>query len=116
MDYIDFNSKKETIIYQILHSTTNIDTQNSIALYDYYKYLHFFRHNYLHYLVLESFGQGWAEEKPLQEQIEIVMPKEYALKTPDIYYVKKDIRYVIDVSISNDIHKTKTQKEKKKKI
>jgi hypothetical protein len=113
MDYIDFNSKKETIIYQILHSNENINNQDSIALYDYFRYLHFFRHNYLHYLVLESLGYKWLEEKPLQDVLEIILPKEYALKTPDIYHVQNNIKYLIDVSISNDIHKTKIQKENK---
>jgi hypothetical protein len=113
MDYIDFSKKKSTILYQILHSSDLIPIDNSKALYDYYKYIHFFRHNLLHYLVLESLGQAWTEEKQLQDLVDIKMPKEYALKTPDIYLRKDKVVLLIDVSISFDIHKSKIQKEEK---
>jgi len=111
MDYIDFKASKQSILYQLMHSSDQISIDNSDALYDYYKYLHYFRHNYLHYLVLESMGQGWSEEKQLKDVFDIELPKEYALKTPDIVINKEKTTLLIDVSISIDIHKTKKTKK-----
>jgi hypothetical protein len=115
MDYIDFKEKKQNILYQLQHSNDNIPSENSQALYDYYKYLHMFRHNYLHYLVLESLGQTWTEEKQIKDLFDIIVPEKYALKTPDIYHRHDNKHYLIDVSISVDIHKSLKQKEEKYK-
>jgi len=115
MQYIDFNQKKETILYQLLHSSDNIPIENSHALYDYYKYLHYFRHNFLHYLTLQSLNQPWCEEKPIYKYFDFKIPEKYGLKTPDILLKYDDWVIIIDVSISEDIHKTKLQKLEKYK-
>jgi len=73
---------------QLLHSNDGVDNTNSKTLFDFFKYLHFVRHNFFHYLVLQMLNQIWVEEKPLQELINIEMPLEYGRKTPDIFFLK----------------------------
>jgi len=114
MEYIDFTKSKDNIIYQLLHSSDNLETTNSYALFDYYKYLHFFRHNYLHYLVLKALGETWIEERTIQSFFpNLMIPETIALKTPDIFILKNDTYYLIDVSISIDIHKISKIKDLK---
>jgi len=114
MDYIDFKSSKKTILTQLLYSNNGVDVTNSGTLFDYFKYLHFVRHNFFHYLVLQMLNQPWNEEKPIQELVNVEMPLEYGRKTPDIFFETQKKIYLIDVSISIDIHKS--EREKKTKI
>jgi len=113
MDYIDFKQKENTIIYQLLHSSDDLNKENSNMLFDYYKFLHFFRHNYLHYLVLKMLNQDWKEETQLKDLFQINMPEEFMKKTPDIVYELQNTIYFLDVSISVDIHTNNLNKRKK---
>jgi len=90
MEYVDFKQSKDNIIYQLFHSSDNINKENSTMLFDYYRFLHFFRHNYLHYLVLKSLNLGWSEEIQLKELFSFDMPEEYARKSPDIVHITED--------------------------
>jgi len=96
-----------------LHSNDSLDLENSNFLFDYFKFLHFFRHNFFHYLVLQSLGQIWEEEKQLKDIFPIQLPENYERKSPDIVFLKKEEIYLIDVSVSYDIHKSEKMKSEK---
>jgi len=112
MEYVDFKKTKSTIVYQLLHSSDSVPKDNSLLLFDYFKFLHFFRHNYLHFLVLKSIGMEWKEETQLKELFHIDLPDEYALKSPDIVLERDGKIYLIDVSIAYDIHQNGERKQK----
>jgi len=113
MEFVDFKQNEKSIYWQISHSNEKIDVTNDRAIFDYYKFLNFFRHNYLHYLVLKMLGKDWEDEKRIIDIVGENISGPYSNKTPDIFLKKDDRNYFIDVSISYDIHKTeKTKKEK----
>jgi len=113
---INMNQSKNKIIKDIIHSSDNLNSEDHQMLFSYYKYLHYVRHNMLHYLVLESLGQKWSSEKEIGSffREKILLPDEYYWKTPDIIHlininnVEKFL--IIDVSIVYDIHKTNKEK------
>jgi hypothetical protein len=110
--FVDFSKGFDEMVYQLFHSNDNIPESNSLMLFDYYKYLHFLRHNFLHYFVLKMLGQDWTEEKPLSMFFDY-LPVEYGRKTPDICIKLKEIWLIMDVSISNDIALTEKNKKEK---
>jgi len=109
--FIDFNKNSDTIVYDLFHSSDNIPDDDNM-LFDYFKFLHLFRHNLLHSLVLKMFGQNWQEEKPLAEFFDCLTVEE-GRKTPDICIQINNVWYVIDVSVSMDVAKTKNKKKEK---
>jgi len=112
MDYIDFSKSIGYVLNQLLQSNKLISTTDSNALFDYYKFLHFFRHNFLHYLVLKAIGLEWENEKPLGDSFPF-LPANYFNKTPDICFKRENVWYLIDVSISVDTaNSEKIKKEK----
>jgi len=113
MENIDFNQSEKAINHQILHSNDNVDKSNSYMIFDYYRFLNYLRHNFLHLLILKMLGKPWAEERKVGDVFPITMPDEYSRKTPDIIILHNNKYYIIDVSISIDIHKTKKGKEKR---
>jgi len=110
VEYINYKDNKTTIIKQLLNSNSNIPIDNDILLFDYYKFLHLVRHNYLHKMLLEMLNMPWSEEKTISSIFNFEMPMNIALKTPDIYFREKNVHYFIDVSVSYDTAKTEKNK------
>jgi len=111
-EYIDFNKPIDSVLHQLLKSNDTVNKDNSNMLFDYYKFLHLFRHNLLHYLVLKMFRKQWEEEKMLSAYFDF-LPDEYSRKTPDIVLSIENNWYLIDVSISIDLYKTEKMKKDK---
>jgi len=116
MQKIDFNVSKEKLKYELLHSSDGLDRNSNVSLFEYFEDITKYRHNVLHFCVLNSLGKEWSEEKTIAEHFGVPIDDgKNFLKTPDIIFKYKDISYIIDVSISIDIHKTEYDKYNKYK-
>lgn len=113
----DFKTTKKNIRYQIMNSNTNIDTKNDEMLFDYYCMLIRFRHDILHYLTLEYLNSNWTPEISVSNFINnkynIVDEEQMLQKTPDILITNETILYLIDVSVSMDVHQSEFMKKTK---
>jgi len=65
MEFVDFSRPVNQIMKQLFDSKKDVITTDSNALFDYYKFLHLFRHNFLHCLVMKSLDLKWQEEKQM---------------------------------------------------
>jgi hypothetical protein len=110
---ISFTSKNK-IKYDLLKSDQKIDINNNEMLFEYYQFMIRLRHDILHYVVLDSFGREWSDEKSFKMYFELHEDHNPLLdKTPDIIQKYENKYYIIDVSISRDIHTTAKQKKDK---
>jgi len=107
--YIDFKQSKKNILYQLQTIEQNVNISDNHELFALYIYLHKIRHDFLHFLILESLGKSWQEESTLSSFFDL--PEEMGRKTPDIIMIRDSVWYIIDVSVSID-----TAKNEKKKM
>jgi len=110
--YINFNQTIKNVIYQLQKIEYSVNREDNEELFAFFLYLLKVRHDFLHFLVLQSLGQDWQEERKLSDYFPM-LPEDYGKKTPDICLQKKDIWYIIDVSISTDCAKASEIKTKK---
>jgi DNA-binding protein len=112
---IDYLSKKSSLRHQLLKSNENINNNNNDDLFNYYDIIIKVRHNILHYLVLDYMGMKWVDETSIANRIRelfgIADDNIILQKTPDIMLINNGILYLIDVSISLDIHQNEYNKK-----
>jgi hypothetical protein len=111
---IDFGQPKSKIRYDIMNSNKNINIKNDDELFEYFELLIKYRHNVLHYAVLESMKYEWLEEKTVSASLNIDNDDNDLLKkTPDIVLKYDNNVFIIDVSLSIDLHLNEYNKKQK---
>jgi len=86
--YINFNQTIKNVIYQLQKIEYSVNREDNEELFAFFLYLLKVRHDFLHFLVLQSLGQDWQEERKLSDYFPM-LPEDYGKKTPDICLQKK---------------------------
>jgi len=107
---IDFSQRKAIVKYQILNSHKNIDKDSNEKLFEYYEQLIRWRHDLFHKIVLEVIGYEWTMEKSVASLLNLDNYPDYMNRTPDIFFKRNDCYYLIDVSVSINIHENEKKK------
>jgi len=92
--------------YDVYHLLDSFVNSPEIVLVDVYRGLIKARHDALHYFVHRSMGIDWTAEAKIDDYFPGLLPLEYKNKTPDTCFERNGFWWIIDYSISVDIHRS----------
>lgn len=107
---LDFSLDSAQLRYEAYHCIDSFANSPEIVLVDVYRGLIKTRHDALHYFSHKSLGLRWFAEKKLSEVFAEPLPDEFKNKTPDTCFEKLGSWWLIDYSISVDIHRSSSVK------